>query len=454
MVVPVVMPKLGLTMQEGTVTRWHVSSGTTVRAGSAAFDISTDKIETEIEIEGDGVLHHAVPEGAVVGCGQVVGWLCAEGEAPPVSVAPGSPEGREAVTAAVAPEVARVDAAPGNGAGRLRASPNARRIASELGVDLGSLTGTGPGGRIVSEDVEEAAAAGGAVAVPSGTRGLMTPVARRLASRLGIDPGAVAGSGPGGRVVLDDVIAAAGAAPGRASVRAEERAPVHTVVPMTGKRAIIADRMHASLRDMAQLTLTTDATVNRLVRLRRALREEWGEAAPGYTDFVLLAVARALRAHPQCNATIRDGAIHLIDAIHLGLAVALDDGLVVPVVRDADQRSLVELAAETARLAAAARAGKLNLDELEGATFSVTSLGAHGIDAFTPVVNPPNVAILGVGRIRDDVRWSRRNKPRRRRALTLSLTIDHRALDGVPAAEFLATVRSALESPHQLLLGA
>ncbi len=447
MAVAVVMPKLGLTMQEGTVTRWTVESGAAVVAGSPVLDISTDKIETEVEVEVDGVLHHAVVEGAVVACGEVVAWLCEVDESPPDSASAPPVTATATTTPSAAPQAAPATAPDG----RVVASPNARRRAGELGVALATVIGTGPGGRIVSEDVEEAAAVGGS-ADAEARNALVSPVARALAERLGHDPGAIAGSGPGGRVMLDDVIAAGGSG---------ARVPIHAaadrvdqIVPITGKRAVIAERMHASLTEMAQLTLTTDATVDRLVKLRRALRDEWGDAAPGYTDFVLLAVARALRTHPRCNAMISDGAIHVLAGVHVGLAVSVDDGLMVPVVRDADRCSLVELAAETTRLSAAARSGKLGLDELEGGTFSVTSLGAHGIDAFTPVVNPPNVAILGVGRIRDDVRWKSAKKARRRRALTLSLTIDHRALDGAPAADFLATVRSSLEAPHQLLVDA
>jgi len=190
------------------------------------------------------------------------------------------------------------------------------------------------------------------------------------------------------------------------------------------------------------------------VQLRDLLRidgERTGAAVPGYTDFVVKAAALALRDHPVCNATVHDDAVELLADIHMGVAVALDHGLVVPVVRDADRRPLVKLAGETRRLADAARANTLTLDEMNGATFSITALGMHGVDFFTPVINPPNVAILGVGRVRDAVRFTKKGKARRQRVMTLSLTIDHRAIDGAPAAAFLQTVGELLATPLRLL---
>ena len=432
------MPKLGLTMQEGTVTSWLVASATPVSTGVAVLAISTDKIETEIEVEADGVLHHAAPEGAAVACGEVVAWLCEPDEVPPATATGNTP-------------AARTDEQPSRDADavtatregdRLFVSPNARRVAADLGVDVHLISGSGPGGRIVSEDVVAGAGAPRAAA-------LISPVARRLAERLGLDPATIAGTGPGGRVMLDDVIAVGGTA--SAVPRATLATAPTEIVPMTGMRGVIAERMHASLAEMAQLTMTADATVDRLIKLRKALREEWGDDAPGYTEFVLAAVARALRAHPRVNATIQGNEIHVLSGVHVGIAIAVDNGLMVPVLRDTDRLSLLELTAESRRLATAARTGRLSLGDLEGGTFSVTTLGAYGIDTFTPVINPPNVAILGVGRIRDDVHWKSKKKARRRRVLPLSLTIDHRALDGAPAGEFLATLRDHLESPHRLL---
>ncbi|MGI9576647.1 MAG: 2-oxo acid dehydrogenase subunit E2, partial [Microthrixaceae bacterium] len=212
-------------------------------------------------------------------------------------------------------------------------------------------------------------------------------------------------------------------------------------IPLTGMRGRIADRMHASLSEMAQLTLTMDASMDAVVAHRSTFE---GATRPGYTDYVIAAAARALREHPVINSQIADGAVNLLGEINVGVAVALDGGLVVPVLHRADQLDFEELCSRTTGLAAAARGGALAMADIEGGTFSVTALGMYGVDAFTPVINPPNTAILGVGRLRDDIRWVDDN-PIRSKTLTLSLTWDHRAYDGAPAAEFTAAVRDHLE---------
>jgi pyruvate dehydrogenase E2 component (dihydrolipoamide acetyltransferase) len=214
-------------------------------------------------------------------------------------------------------------------------------------------------------------------------------------------------------------------------------------------RGVIATRMHASLQEMAQLTLGTEATMDAAVALRAQLKEQWPNA-PTITDLILRAAALALRDHPRLNAEVRDNAIHLREEINVGLAVALEEGLMVPVLKRADQLPLSVMAGETRRLAQAARTGKLTLPELEGGTFTVSTLGSFGIDFFTPVITPGQVAILGVGRLRDSVRWEQAT-PVRTQVLTLSITFDHRAVDGAPAAEYLRSVVARLATPLTLL---
>jgi pyruvate dehydrogenase E2 component (dihydrolipoamide acetyltransferase) len=209
-------------------------------------------------------------------------------------------------------------------------------------------------------------------------------------------------------------------------------------------RGTIASRMHASLQEMAQLTLMMDVDMTAVVADRER-RKTHGVHTPGYTDYVIAAVARALGDHPHVNSQITEDGVALLPEVHVGMAVALDEGLMVPVVRNTPTLDLESLAAETSRLAAATRAGALQLADLEGGTFSVTALGMFGVDGFTPVINPPNTAILGVGRLRDEVAWDG-DTPRRRTVLTLSLTWDHRAFDGAPAAEFASAVKGHLES--------
>jgi len=223
--------------------------------------------------------------------------------------------------------------------------------------------------------------------------------------------------------------------------------PTETI-RLSGMRGTIAKRMHASLQEMAQLTLTMDADMS-AVLADRAARKTAGTAVPSITDYVVAASARALVVHPRMNAQVTEAGIALLPEVHVGLAVAVANGLLVPVVRDAAHRDLADLAAETTRLAAAARDGNVSPADLEGGTFSVSALGAYGVDVFTPVINPPNAGILGVGRLRDDVVVVDGAVATVKR-LTLSLTWDHRVVDGVPAAEFCKTIVELLADPTRL----
>ncbi len=483
------MPKLGLTMEAGTIIGWHVADGAVVEQGVPVVAIETDKVETDVEASASGRLHQMGAPGETFACGSPIGWFLADGEEPPeagfarprgpasgataarapVGAAPATAATRAPVGAAPATAApvsgARTEGAdtPGRGlGGRILSSPNARRVAAELGVDLAAVPGSGPGGRIVSEDVQRFAAAPPEPVFEAGPPSVGAPptsvpaarplvvaslAARQLADLLGIDIAAVPRTGADPKVTRDDValyarqrLAGTGPTPAAAPLT---QTPAG-VVPMRGMRATIASRLHESLHDMAQLTLTMDAAMDRVVADRRRRQADGG--APGLTDYVIAAAAAALVEHPIVNSQITGEGIALLPEVNVGMAVALDDGLVVPVVRRADRRSIAEIGAETARLAAGARARSLPLHDYEGATFAVTALGMYGVDAFTPIVNPPNTAILGVGRVRRGVDWGDDDRPVPRPTLTLSLTWDHRAFDGAPAAEFTRTVREVLES--------
>jgi pyruvate dehydrogenase E2 component (dihydrolipoamide acetyltransferase) len=243
---------------------------------------------------------------------------------------------------------------------------------------------------------------------------------------------------------------AAAAPPAKAAASAP--APSQTV-PVRGMRKTIAERMHASLMSMAQLTMDMDVAMDDAVKLRGQLVDEWAEEGikPTYTDLVIRAVARALEKHPLMNASWADQEITLHGDIHVGMAVALDEGLIVPVIRDAGKISVKALAQESSRLAAAARSGSVSLDDMQGGTFTVSALGMFGVDSFTPIINAPQAGILGVNRIRDDIAWDG-DRPVKVQVMRLSLTWDHRVLDGGPAALFLAEVKALLEAPYRLLL--
>jgi pyruvate dehydrogenase E2 component (dihydrolipoamide acetyltransferase) len=226
-----------------------------------------------------------------------------------------------------------------------------------------------------------------------------------------------------------------------------------SAIPMKGMRRTIATRMKESLATSAQLTMDMDVVMDDAVRLREQLVAEWQAKGvrPSFTDLVVRAAAKALCEHPLMNSVFGEQAITLLEEIHVGIAVAVDDGLVVPVLRDAAEKSLEEIARSSAALADAARAGRLGLDDMSGGTFTVTALGMYGVDSFTPILNAPQSGILGVNRIRDEVAWID-ERPVRQKRMRLSLTWDHRVLDGAPAARFLATVRDLLEAPYRLLV--
>jgi pyruvate dehydrogenase E2 component (dihydrolipoamide acetyltransferase) len=271
---------------------------------------------------------------------------------------------------------------------------------------------------------------------PSATRVQVMPVARRLALDHGIDLDQVQGSGPHGRITEEDV---------RRAIEAQMH--VAHVIPLAGIRGMIAQRMHESLQTMAQVTLTTEADVTDLQQVREELKQHFSLT---YTDLIVKAVALTLKAHPRLNAWVDENGIQLQRAIHIGVAVALEDGLIVPVVRHADRKSLREIAQETQRLANLAREGKLTQEDVTGGTFTVTNLGMYGVDAFTPIINPPEVAILGIGRIVEKPARGPQGGVLWRQVLTLSLTFDHRAVDGAPAAAFLQAVSKQLEDTTTL----
>jgi pyruvate dehydrogenase E2 component (dihydrolipoamide acetyltransferase) len=451
------MPKLGLTMEAGTIIDWLVDDGADVEEGSSILNIETDKVESEVEASASGRVHFIGAKGDSFACGEVIGWFLAEGEEAPAAPAPvgaAAPTVAATPTASTAPSAIAAPSAVAtpilHAGGRLLASPNAKRVAAERGVDLRRVAGSGPGGRIVSEDVI-AAPVGGDGPYPA------TIAARQLADLLGVDLAAVVPAGTDPRVDREDVAryvrqrlaegaapAAVSTAPASPAVASPPARPLvqtpTSTVPMTGMRGTIASRMYQSLQEMAQLTLTMDVVMDAVVADRSG-RES---GRPGYTDYVIAAAAQALAAHPIVNSQVHEGTVALLPDVNVGMAVALDGGLVVPVVSGANLRSIENLSSETTRLATAARDGKLALADLEGGTFSVTALGMFGVDAFTPVINPPNTAILGVGRLRESVRWDDATAVKTT-LLTLSLTWDHRAFDGAPAAEFTATVRDNLE---------
>ena len=477
----IVMPRLSDTMEEGTILRWLKSDGETVTRGSELVEIETDKAAMTYESDQDGVLEIVAPEGATLAIGEVIARLgpAAAAGAPAESspngqrtvdaqptAAPATPAapaaareepavtGRAAGAAAQAPAASVDAAAPaappaGPATGRIKASPLARRLARESGIDLAALSGSGPGGRIVRADV---LGARGAAGTAGGASSPTAPTATAAAPAPGPPPPAAPPPSPadaGQAAVLEGVATAKGET---------------TVVQLTRTQATIARRMAESKATIPDFELQIDVDMEACV----ALRSELGRlapkathggaegappahAVPTYNDMVVKAAALALLEHPRANGSYRDGQVQIHSRINVGVAVATHDALIVPTVFDADEKSLGEIARETNTLVERVRGGTITPPELGGGTFTVSNLGMYGIRSFTAIINPPQAAILSVGELQpravpdgDEVDI--------RRMLTLTLACDHRILYGADAALFLARIRELLQTPTALTL--
>jgi len=405
MAVEVKLPRLGQGMESGTIVRWLKSEGDTVAKGEPLYELDTDKVTQEVEADAGGVLLKIVVADGEVDVGTTVAVLGAQDEDVSELVV-GAAEGDGGAPAAAPVAAAPVAAAPAAAIPvpteeeareerdeRIKASPLARRIARERGIDLSLVTGTGPDGRIIAEDVEQAAVA----PVPP-------------------------------------------AAPAPATGEFE-------VVELTSVRRTIARRLtEAWEAPVFQLTVTADATELAATRERMVELLREGETKPTVSDVLTKLVASALMRHRAVNALFVDGTIHRYPSANVGIAVAAPNGLVVPVIRDAERTSVQEIAAVRADLVTRARAGKLQLADLEGGTFTISNLGMYGIEQFVAVLNPPQVAILAVGSIEERplaIEGELVIAP----TMTMTLTCDHRAIDGSEGAEFLRTVKALVEAP-------
>ena len=381
------MPSFGMYTAEGTLVAWRKATGSAVEAGEVVLEIETEKAVQEVDAPADGVLHHVLGEGARLQVESLLGYVLAPGEAAPTA---GS-NGRGAATvAAAAPAGPAPRAASRDG---VRASPIAKRLAREHGIDLAAITGTGPDGRIVEADVQAAVAAGPPDASPSDT------------------------------------------------VESKR-------VPLSLMRRSIGERLRRSVNTAVSLTLTREVRAEALVAARAALGRRAG-APPPYDAFFVKAIAAALRERPELNATVDGNELVLFSEVNVGVAVAVDGGLIVPVVRSADTLSVTELGGRIRQLSERAASGALGPGDTAGGTATVTNLGGYGIDAFTPVLNPPQALVLGVGRIQQ--------KPvvdngalAVGTTLVLSLTFDHRVTDGAPAARLLDAIATSLSDERQL----
>jgi len=454
------LPKMGQTMTEATILKWLKQEGDHVEGWEGVVEMMTDKINMEVEPQITGTLLKVLaPEGAVVPVGGPVAVIGAPGEdisellegletgtgplgetAPPLS-----DEAEEAVDRLLgeAAEAADEAAAPAATGELPSVSPRAREAASEGGADWRSLeiAGTGFEGMIVERDVLAFLAA-----AQSRPEILASPLAAKLAADLGVPLEALAGSGARGRVMADDVRRAA-TRPRRAGI--EPR-----TIPLQGMRKVIAQRLAASYQGAVHVPLRADVDMTACAELRRQLKPvlEAAGARLTYTDLIAAAVVQALLANPLLNATLENDVIQVHPSVNLGVAVALEEGLTVPVVADAHALGLADLSRAIQAAAAGARAGTLAAEAYSGGTITLTNLGNYGVDNFDPIINPPQVAIVGTGRIAERV-IPVTGRPEVRPVMTITVSFDHRALDGAPAGGFLSCLKELLENPARLLLG-
>lgn len=399
----ITIPKLGMTMKEATIARWNKADGEWVEEKEVILVIETEKITYEIEATQAGYLSILEPEGAVLPVGAKVGLLTQEKLSQRPGPAPKALQPDEAASPAPASPAAWA-ASVGH---RVKASPLARRIAKEHGVELELIEGAGPGGRIVKADVLRFLQ-GEAAQVPVGPSPLQKPQ----------EP-------PRG-------------------------------VPISAMRRQILEHMHRSLQETAQMTLTREVDATQLVSLRQGLMERYQKQGfkISYNAVLVKIAARALMAHPWINVILEQDKLIQLQDINIGVAMELEEGLIVPVVRSANVLSILEIEKTLQDLFQRARSKKLLPDEIRGGTFTITNLGHLGVDAFTPILNRPESAILGVGRIVEAPVVSRRSgepKLEFRHRMMLSLTVDHRILDGAPAARFLGELARIIEDPLLLV---
>ena len=454
------MPKLGVDMQEGEIIEWKKQEGDVVNEGDILLEIMSDKTNMELEAEDSGVLLKITRQaGETVPVTEVIGYIGAEGEvvadnaasAPATEAAPQVEE----VATVEAPVVAAQAPVVHEG-GKVRATPKARKVARELGIDLAQVPGTGAKGRVHADDVENF----------KGAQPKVTPLARKIAADLGIDLASVSGTGFGGKITKEDVLAISVPAQVKEAVAAPvvEAKPEKVlpegveVIPMSAMRKAISKGMTHSYLTAPTFTLNYDVDMTNLMALRKQVLDpimnKTGMKVT-FTDLIGLAVVRTLmkEEHRYLNASLIDDAqnIELHKFVNLGIAVGLDDGLIVPVVHGADKMSLSDFVVASKDVIKKAQAGKLKAAEMSGSTFSITNLGMFGTKSFNPIINQPNSAILGVSAtIQTPVVVD--GEVVVRPIMGLGLTIDHRIVDGMNGAKFMVDLKHLLENPMELLI--
>ena len=446
MATKMLMPLLGQTMEEGTIIKWMKNEGDNITEGEPLLEVMTDKVNMEVEAPESGVLLKILAQAdEIVAVQNPIAIIGAAGESidvlladePAAKAAETAPDVSAPAQSAPAPiaEAAQPIPAPPAVAGKIISSPSARREARQRGIDIDLLAGkgTGPNGRIIERDVIEFAASMRA-----------TPLAGKVAADMGVDLGGLTGTGIGGRITRSDV----------ERTQASVPAGIGSTIPFTGMRKIVAQNVSASAHSAVHVTLVTEVDMAACVALREQLLSEVEKqygVRISYTDIIVKAAAKAVFDVPIVNATLSEDKIVIADTINIGIATAIEGGLLVPVIKNVQSKSVIDISREIKTLAQRARAGKSTADDLAGGTFTITNLGVYGVDTFTPVITPGQSAILAICRIVDKpvvVKGEVVIRP----MMNLCLSFDHRIMDGAPAAEYLARLRDILQAPGLILL--
>ncbi len=425
----VVMPKLGLIMEEAQLVEWHKQDQEWVEKGELLFSLESDKSIIDIEAPSSGYLSILIPAGETVEVKKIVALLTQEkGQQAPGQAREGLGQAREtgAIRRAAAARPRTAPSEPG-----IKASPKARAAARKRSIPLLGIEGTGPRGMIVTADLDQ---------TPSAVSGgFATPVAEKMALDFGIDLSDLTGTGPGGRITRADLAAAV-----RNLTRQSAAKKPAQSLPLEGLRGIIAERLSASWVERPQVTLYAEVDAQLLIAARKSLSTEQEKIS--YNAFLILAAAQTLAAYPGLNVQLTPEEFRELEEIHIGLAVDTERGLMVPVIKYADTKPLQKINQELTALAARTLEGKLLPDEYSGGTFTITNLGGFGVDAFSPIINPPESAILGVGKIKQ-IPVVEDGKIVVGERMILSLSFDHRVMDGAPAAQFFQHLCQLIESP-------
>lgn len=437
----IIMPKQGLQMTEGTITKWLVKEGDKVEIGQPLFEMETDKNTIQIDSTAAGeVLKLVAKEDETVPITETIAIVGKKGEdfadllpkkeekkpePAPAPAAPAAPAVKAAPAAPAAPVADDVTPIALEG-GRIFVTPRAKMTAERKNLDYKTVKGTGPSGLIIERDVLAAAAV------------KASPVAKAIAARKGVSVTTVTGTGENGKIVKHDILS------GDANLAREDK-----VIPISGMRKVIADNMMNSVQSMAHAYHKVAVDMSQAKLIRAAFKK--AEKKVSFNDIIIMALGRALQEHPRMNALVEDGKITEKGSVNIGIAVAVDNGLIVPTVRDVQNMTLGEIHDESARLIAKTKAGGLKKEDYSGGTFTVSNLGMFGIDEFTAIVNPPQVGILAVGAM-TDTPVVRDGQIVVRPMMNLILTYDHRVIDGAPAAQFLSRLKELLENPYLMIV--